>query len=189
MRLDLIKKFKNFMNEIKNLNIKREDSNQHSGTANLKSNISSSHQSEHLIRNWQPTIYTAFKNEALMSKENMSNDMSSNNNYEDFYQNEGELFEIWSQNILNVNPIISYLEPPDKRKSGDTYQAQKLFGNIVNNIIIKMGTKVLILYYLWWFRDNNLIILWNCVCVWMFYVIHKARIPNKLYDNKMNKSG
>ena len=126
------------MSEIKKLNIKKESLNINTSQIVTKSNRSFSGTFD-LKTISQPTEYVDFKNEPYVSKENPSNEMSSNNQYEDFYQNEGELFEIWSMNRLNVNPIISYLSKSEKTQNNEPNN-QKVFGNMVNRISIKIGS-------------------------------------------------
>lgn len=136
MRLDLLKKFKNFMTEIGKLNIKRDNLVNEGNQPVHKSVRSESFHSEHLVRSSQPTEYKNFKNAGSISKEQTSNDTSSKNNYEDFYQNEGELFEIWSQKMLQVNPIVLFFDSGTAQKAKES---QTKFANVIGSFSIKIG--------------------------------------------------
>lgn len=138
LRLDLLKKFKNFMTEIGELDIKGELAGDQDTPAMHKSTRSESFQSENLLRSSQPTEYKNFKNIGSQSKEQTSNDLSSKNNYEDFYQNEGELFEIWSRKMLQVSPIILFFNSGTTQKPKES---QKKFANVISSFNIKIGSR------------------------------------------------
>lgn len=134
-----MEKLKTFMSEIKELNIKKNNLPKNEGHNRVRSQRSTSFHSENFNKMSQPTEYNTLRNDFGMSKEQTSNDMSSNNNYEDFYQNEGELFEIWSLDMLNVYPIIAYHQHEKSKSGSESATKLKVFGNVINNIILKIG--------------------------------------------------
>ena len=85
------------------------------------------------------TDYRTIRNEHLISKGNSTNDLTSNNNYMDLCQNEGEFFELLGAETLQVKQIITYLDQTQFEDEDLEEKRPKFFQNIwKSNILISI---------------------------------------------------